>query len=76
MEEGRRFSTNSTNTESHHVAFFNCRIGCRQVQILFAKPTFDFTAGGLFDPFDYQRFFFLALHKTLKKQELERIKDN
>jgi hypothetical protein len=33
---------------------------------LFAKPTFDFTAGGLFDPFDYPTFFFFSIAQAFE----------
>ena len=47
--------------ESDHVAFLIQGLGGSGSANFVAKPTFDFTVGGLFDPFnDYQQFLALA----------------
>ena len=47
--------------ESDHVAFLIAGLGGTASANFVAKPTFDFTAGGLFDPFnDYPTFLALA----------------
>lgn len=47
--------------ESDHVAFLIAGLGGTGSANFVAKPTFDFTVGGLFDPFnDYQQFLALA----------------
>ena len=47
--------------ESDHVAFLIAGLGGTASANFVAKPTFDFTAGGLFNPFnDYQQFLALA----------------
>lgn len=47
--------------ESDHVAFLIAGLGGTASANFVPKPTFDFTAGGLFDPFnDYQTFLALA----------------
>jgi len=47
--------------ESDHVAYLITGLGGPSSANFVAKPTFDFTVGGLFDPFnDYQQFLALA----------------
>ena len=47
--------------EADHVAFLIAGLGGTGSANFVAKPTFDFTVGGLFDPFnDYQQFLALA----------------